>query len=658
MFFLMRGNARERLCIFFLVFLIFLLYRSLLGAQPATKDVCLGCHGAVGLEKVQDGKKVSLHVDGQAFQKSIHGAFECTTCHSDISQLPHKSEVKPVQCDTCHAASVKAYAEGIHAKARKEGFKEPPTCTSCHGNIHRIISRADSSSPVHPKNIAQTCAVCHANADLVKKFRIPLVRPVEAYLQSVHARAVAADKRGAVCTDCHGTHTVLPASDPASQIWRTRVPETCGKCHANVLTAYRQSIHGEAVARGVRDAPVCTDCHGEHRILKRTEPTSPVSAANIAGETCGRCHNSTRLSEKYGLPLDKVPAFEDSFHGLALRTGQVTAANCASCHGVHDIRPSNDPRSHVNKANLPATCGQCHPGAGIRFALGPVHVVASASSSPAVYWIRIIYLWIIFVTIGLMALHNFLDFLHKARSERPVFDLPVNPPERMSRDLRWQHGLVIVSFFVLVYTGFGLKYPESWWAAPLLRWAAQLGLRGMLHRIAAVALMGALFWHLVQLALNPSARQKLRGLKLRAKDFGDFFRLQLYNLGLSRRKPRFGTFSYIEKIEYWAFMWGMLLMTVTGLLLWFENFTLSFLPKWVSDVATAIHFYEAVLATLAILVWHFYWVIFDPEVYPMDASWWHGRAPAARAHERTAEVGDAASHVEDKSHPAQTMDEK
>jgi cytochrome b subunit of formate dehydrogenase len=511
---------------------------------------------------------------------------------------------------------------------------------------------------VHPKNIAKTCAACHANTEIAKKFQIPLVRPVEAYLQSVHARAVAADKRGAVCTDCHGAHAILPASDPASQIWHTRVPETCGKCHSEIFATYSKSIHGEAVARGVRDAPVCTDCHGEHRILKRSEPNSPVAAANVAGETCGRCHSSTRLSEKYGLPLDKVPAFEDSFHGLALRTGQVTAANCASCHGVHDIRPSTDPRSHVNKANLPKTCGQCHPGAGSRFALGPVHVVASATSSPAVYWIRLVYLWIIFVTISFMMLHNLIDFLRKARSERPRFSAPVNLPERMSKELRWQHGLVMVSFVMLVYTGFALKYPEGWWAAPLLNWEGQLGLRGILHRIAAVALIGALLWHLVQLAVNPAMRAKLAGLKFQLKDFSDFFRLQLYNMGLNRSKPHFGKFSYIEKLEYWAFMWGMLLMTATGLLLWFENFTLSFLPKWVSDIATAIHFYEAVLATLAILVWHLYWVIFDPEVYPMDASWWHGRPPASRVHERMAKESDSPNDAQTRSPEAQATDDK
>ncbi len=81
-------------------------------------------------------------------------------------------------------------------------------------------------------------------------------------------------------------------------------------------------------------------------------------------------------------------------------------------------------------------------------------------------------------------------------------------------------------------------------------------------------------------------------------------------------------------------MWGTVLMAATGLLLWFENAALRYLPKWATDVATALHFYEAVLATLAIVVWHLYWVIFDPAVYPMDTAWWTGRSPTARAFER------------------------
>ena len=638
----MQGNAAIRLGV--VAILIVCLKVGAVGAQTMTKDTCLGCHGVPGLDKTRDGKTISLQIDSSSYERSVHGAFDCATCHSDVTGVPHKAELKPAQCDGCHAASVKAYAQSIHARTRAAGFTEPPTCASCHGNIHKVVPRADPTSPVNRNNIAATCAGCHGDVLLTKKFRIPVLRPVEAYLESVHARAVAAGKKGAVCTDCHGAHDILPATDPASQIWRAKIPETCGKCHAGELADYRQSIHGEAAARGLRDAPGCADCHGEHRILARSEPTSPVFTTNVASETCGRCHGTTRLSEKYGLPLDKLPAFQNSFHGLALRSGQLTAANCASCHGVHDIRPSSDPRSHVNKANLPKTCGQCHPGAGTRFALGPVHVTPASGNVPAVYWIRLIYLWVIWLTIGLMALHNLLDMQRKARRGRVIVEMTAVPDqERMTRPLRWQHGLVMLSFAVLVYTGFALKYPEGWWAAPLLRWEGELGLRRLLHRAAAVILMGALVWHLMQLALSRSLRVKLRGLKFTPHDLRDCIALQFYNLGLRRAKPRFGKFSYIEKTEYWAFMWGILLMSATGLMLWFENFTLSFAPKWISDVAATIHFYEAVLATLAILVWHFYWVIFDPDVYPMDASWWHGHSPAARQRERTSE--DAAGSL-------------
>lgn len=646
----MAGYARERLCHVVFVFLVFILHVQSLSAQPLTKDACLGCHSAPGLEKLRDGKKVSLQIESQAFEKSIHGSFDCTTCHTDISQIPHKTELKPVQCDTCHAASVKSYSESIHAKARAQGFKEPPTCTSCHGNIHKLVSRTDPSSPVHPKNIAQTCAVCHANTELAQKFRIPLVRPVEAYLQSVHARNIAAGNRGAACTDCHGAHAILPAGDQASQISRAKVPETCGRCHANVLSAYRESIHGEAAARGVRQAPVCTDCHGEHRILARNEPNSPVFTTNVAGETCGRCHGDTRMSERFGLPPDKVPAFQDSFHGLALRAGQLTAANCASCHGVHDIRPSSDPRSHVHKTNLPATCGKCHPGAGTRFALGLVHVSAKPNF-PLLFGIRVVYLWVIGFTITFMIAHNALDLIHKSRHRVQTHEMviPRDAPERMSRSLRWQHGLILITFPILAYTGFSLTYPESWWAAPLLHWEASLGLRGFIHRLAALVLIGALVWHLVELGFSEERRSRLKKQKLGWQDVRDLWHTVLYNLDLESEPPSRGEFNYAEKIEYWAFIWGMVVMTLTGVLLWFENFSLTYLPKMATDIATTIHFYEAVLATLSIIVWHLYWVIYDPDVYPMDAAWWHGRSPAARVRERMGHSGGAEESPSNKS---------
>jgi cytochrome b subunit of formate dehydrogenase len=78
-------------------------------------------------------------------------------------------------------------------------------------------------------------------------------------------------------------------------------------------------------------------------------------------------------------------------------------------------------------------------------------------------------------------------------------------------------------------------------------------------------------------------------------------------------------------MEYLALVWGMFVMAFTGLALWFKVQTGHVAPRWVLDVATAVHFYEAILATLAILVWHFYWIIFDPDVYPMNWAWYDGK---------------------------------
>jgi cytochrome b subunit of formate dehydrogenase len=98
-----------------------------------------------------------------------------------------------------------------------------------------------------------------------------------------------------------------------------------------------------------------------------------------------------------------------------------------------------------------------------------------------------------------------------------------------------------------------------------------------------------------------------------------------YLLGLRRESARFDRFSYIEKAEYWAVIWGSVVMVVTGCMLWFENITLQYLAKWVLDLATLVHYYEAWLATLAIIVWHFYSVIFNPDVYPMNWTWLTGK---------------------------------
>jgi cytochrome b subunit of formate dehydrogenase len=264
-----------------------------------------------------------------------------------------------------------------------------------------------------------------------------------------------------------------------------------------------------------------------------------------------------------------------------------------------------------------------------------------------VAWIRFVYLWLIGVVVGAMAVHNGLDLWRKARrpSEPPVA-APL-PAERMPRVLRRQHGLLMVSFPALVYTGFALTYPEAWWARPVLAWEHRFALRGTLHRLFALVLLGAVAWHFGCLVADRRLRACFRGILWSRADLRELRGRLAWVAGRRPAPPHTGTFGYVEKLEYWAMLWGTALMAVTGVLLWFETVTLRWLPKWVTDLATALHFWEAVLATLAILVWHFYWVIFDPDVYPMDRAWWHGRPPAARAAERGAEpVGPRAGDGE------------
>jgi len=132
-------------------------------------------------------------------------------------------------------------------------------------------------------------------------------------------------------------------------------------------------------------------------------------------------------------------------------------------------------------------------------------------------------------------------------------------------------------------------------------------------------------YHVAYLALTREGREWVRDMWPRWKDAKDFVQnFRHYLTGRSQR-PKIARFGYAEKAEYWAVVWGTILMGLTGLMVWFKVGWFGFLPRWAIDIAIAVHFYEAVLATLAIVVWHFYHVIFDPDVYPVNWAFVDGR---------------------------------
>ena len=386
------------------------------GAQPKTPhplkqdESCLACHGQAGMTS-STGKSISI--DPAKHAASVHGTLGCIDCHTTIKDFPHPDKVQKVQCSTCHtdeashvagsihsalgdvacqschgdphevsaaaqtapakcaqchADEVKDFRKSVHGQAAAAGDPDAPSCGSCHGSVHQVQVSSDAASPVAKKNLPDTCASCHSNQQFLSRHKIPFAHPVELYRQSVHGRAVVdGDGAAATCSDCHGSHGIFPPKDARSKTNHWNIPATCGHCHADIAKTYGESVHGQAMKEGVSAAPVCSDCHGEHLILGPKEQGSLVNAGRVSMATCGRCHSDERLALRYNLPADRVPSYVDSYHGLAQRGGSQIVANCASCHGVHNIFRSSDARSTVNAANLSKTCGVCHAGAGDHF---------------------------------------------------------------------------------------------------------------------------------------------------------------------------------------------------------------------------------------------------------------------------------------------------
>jgi formate dehydrogenase gamma subunit len=525
-------------------------------------------------------------------------------------QFAAQAALTDSDCLDCH--SDRTLATTNATGAAKSLFVDPAilsasvhntnACISCHADV--TTKHPDDNRVPAPVN----CARCHGQQG-------------ESYGASVHGLALKAGHAdAATCADCHGSHDILPPTSPASQLHFVRQAQTCGQCHTKEARDVAASVHGKAMATGKRDAPTCTDCHSEHKI----EALKNDSALEIS-EVCSRCHASVYLDEKYNLPADRVKTYLESYHGLAAQNGSSVVANCASCHGYHKILPSADPDSMINTNNLVATCGQCHPGANTMFVSGKIHEDISVTGNGRDLggrisrWVRRIYLLLIFGVVGAMFVHNALLFHKKVAAHLRASGRPVL---RMSLSQRWQHAMLALSFITLAVTGFALKFPDSGLARML---GSSEPVRRWIHRVAGVVLLLVGVWHLIYLLSSKDGRRLVRDLFPVKKDLADVWQAVRYLAGGSAEKPKIGRFGYAEKMEYWAVLWGTLIMGATGLMVWFKLDVTRFLPRWAVDVALTIHYYEAVLACLAIVVWHFYHVIFDPDVYPLNPACWDGR---------------------------------
>ncbi len=202
--------------------------------------------------------------------------------------------------------------------------------------------------------------------------------------------------------------------------------------------------------------------------------------------------------------------------------------------------------------------------------------------------------------------------------------------ERLTLHLRIQHMVLFASCVLLIVTGLPIKFYD----VGVFSWIAHVAGRGVLHNLhmlGALGLTAIAAYHLFYTALSENGRRDFGLLIMRPQDAKDAFRQILYFLGFKKERPLYGRFSYVEKFDYWAVYWGMVVMLGSGYILWSYvpdstiGGLLPKLPKSVFDISREAHSDEALLATLAIVVWHFYNVHFNPKRFPGSLTWWHGK---------------------------------
>ncbi|MGD0790716.1 MAG: hypothetical protein ABR920_02995 [Terriglobales bacterium] len=328
--------------------------RNVFYEQGMANADCLRCHADEKLRRAHDGK--SMYVSAGEVSHSRHNKIACSQCHSEVNASrvrPCETITRAVDCTACHDEIGKMYVASIHGQLSGKNDPNAPTCKECHGT-HAILGKQDPQSSTFATNVPGLCARCHREGQKAAVRYTGLQHEIIGnYTESIHGTLL---KNGltvtATCTSCHTAHQILPRTDPASSVNANNVPDTCGRCHHGIEEQFENSIHAKRVSGFSKPLPVCNDCHTAHAIHRTDQDSFRLNVMT----TCGRCHE--QIAETY---------FE-TYHGKVSKLGYTKAAKCYDCHGAHDVLAVTDPRSHLSRANVAATCEKCHAGATRRFA--------------------------------------------------------------------------------------------------------------------------------------------------------------------------------------------------------------------------------------------------------------------------------------------------
>jgi cytochrome b subunit of formate dehydrogenase len=543
-------------------------------------DRCLRCHGKEGFSrKAADGQERDLHVALQEFETSVHGSQDCVGCHQDITKTPHR-----------------------------KGIDRGVGCVQCHLDEWDKAQTKDAANGV--------------KLDMV-------VDHIESYMDSMHARPRIDDqsRTNATCYNCHGSHDIQPVDREARSANFMAMPNVCGNCHGEVLEEYKVSVHGLEVASGNTNAAVCSDCHSRHGV---GEPHTSDGRIKIT-DNCGDCHQ------------DAMKSYLGTYHGKVTRLGYGETAKCYDCHGSHQIQRLDDSASMMNVNNRLETCQTCHEGASAGFVTFQPHGnIHDREKYPEMWFASTFMIGLLLGTFAFFWLHSALWFYreYKDRKEgknRPHVLTEALPEgkthfRRFNRWWRIAHLTGAVSIMTLTLTGITVLYAESSWAPFMMNLLGGPETAAYIHRVAALGFIGVFFIHLIYFAIRIGRSWRTfewfgpNSLIPTWQDLKDAQAMFRWFFGLGPR-PELDRFSYWEKFDYWAPFWGMTIIGISGVIMWFPVQAGTFLPGWAFNVAAIVHGEEAFLAAVFLFTVHFFNNHFRPDKFPQDTTMFTGRVP-------------------------------
>ena len=570
---------------------------------------CLKCHGKENYTR----KERLLHVTAEKFKESVHGGQDCVNCHTDIVKIPHKKDVD-----------------------RKVG------CVKCHTELWEE---------------AQQLGTTAENARLGV-----VMGQIESYMASIHARPNIDDqsRTNATCYNCHDAHYVSPIDNRAGIHDRPNIPNICGNCHTDILDIYKTSVHGLEIASGNTNAAVCTDCHSSHNIQEPHGATSRVAITR----NCGNCHQ------------ENLESYTETYHGKITRLGYGETAKCYDCHGSHGVKRVDDEASKVHNGNRLETCQTCHVDATEGYVTFQPHGTTNNFKEYPQMWLASKgMIGLLLGTFAFFWLHSALWFYReyqdrKYGKNRPhvlIDDLPQGKThfKRFTRWWRLAHLVGALSIMLLALTGLTVLFSGSAWAPIVMNLLGGPTSAGVLHRIGAVGFMSVFFIHIIYFAYHIGRTWRTfewfgpNSLVPNWHDLGDAIAMFRWFFGLGPR-PVLDHFSYWEKFDYWAPFWGMTIIGLSGMMMWYPSVTASVLPGWVFNVAAIVHGEEAILAIVFLFTVHFFNNHFRPDKFPLDTSMFTGRVPLElymhehrREYDRLVESGEIDKYLVDA--PTQPM---